>query len=51
MHFLPTNHVSYPDDTPTVVVIAHDHDLTLSPAVRTHMQEFLGDFSEAVVRD
>lgn len=50
-HFLPTNHVSYPDDTPTAVVIAHDHDLTLAPAIREHMKEFLGDFAEAVVRD
>ena len=51
LHFLPTNHVSYPDDTPTVVVIAHDHDLTLAPAIRTHMEEFLGVWAASVISD
>jgi hypothetical protein len=42
--------VSYPDDTPTVVVTIHDREELLDPAIRTHLEPFLGaDFDEQVI--
>lgn len=45
--FLPTDHVWYPDDAHTVVVVARDQTEPLAPAIRAKVAEILGDFEES----
>lgn len=46
-HFLPTDHVWYPEDTDTVVVVARDQSEPLAPPVHAAVAEILGDFEES----
>ena len=41
-------HVSYPDGTPTVVVLVHNLSGNLQELARRHVTDVLGDFDETV---
>jgi hypothetical protein len=44
MRHLPTSHVSYPDDSPTVTVQVHGFSGDLSDEVAGKVAEIIGDF-------
>jgi hypothetical protein len=41
---LPTNHISYPDHSPTVTVVVHGFSGDLSGEVASKIAEIIGDF-------
>ncbi len=47
-HSLGAVHVSFPDDTPTAVAIAHGYGEELPPGMTPAVAELLGEFDQVV---